>query len=197
MRAERRDIRRLLEQLTPQQWAQDSLCSGWTVRDLAAHLVGWDDVLLYRSRREHGIALFRFVVLYGTSFGSMTVVNRRIQRRTRHLDTAALAACFGVDDGADLKWLFDGTNPGAHLAEYVIHHQDIRWPLGMPRHPEPDRLIGALEGIRQLPGVRVHAWWRRRRETLEATDIDWRGGRGPVHRMPGESILMALAVRNA
>jgi uncharacterized protein (TIGR03083 family) len=195
MRAERGDIRRLLAQLTPEQWAWDSLCSGWTVRDLVAHLAGWDDVLLYRSRREHLAALFRFAALYASSLGSMNVVNRRIQRRTRHLDPASLASCFGVDDGADLKWLFDGTNPGAHLAEYVIHHQDIRVPLGLAGHPEPDRLRGALEGVRQLPGVRVHAWRRLRRETLEATDIDWRRGRGPVHRMSGEAILMSLAGR--
>ena len=32
-----------------------------------------------------------------------------------------------------LRWLFERSNPAGHLAEYVIHHQDIRRPLRMPR----------------------------------------------------------------
>jgi uncharacterized protein (TIGR03083 family) len=60
MRDERRDIRHLLAELTAAQWQQDSLCEGWSVRDLVAHLVGWDDVLLYRSRRGHINALLKF-----------------------------------------------------------------------------------------------------------------------------------------
>ncbi|MEY2569910.1 MAG: hypothetical protein QOE63_260 [Acidimicrobiaceae bacterium] len=195
MRAERRDVRRLLGELNAEQWLQQSLCAGWSVRDLVAHLVGWDDVLLYRSRREHVIALLRFAALYASSMASMNLVNRRLQRRTRHLDPTALAQRFGADDGADLRWLFDGTNPGAHLAEYVIHHQDIRWPLGLPGHAPPERLVAALHGITQLPGVRGPAWLRLRRVTLEATDVAWSRGRGPVQRMPGEAILMALAGR--
>jgi uncharacterized protein (TIGR03083 family) len=196
MREERRDIRRLLAELTPEQWAHSSLCSGWSVRDLVAHLVGWDDVLLYRSRREHLTALLRFGALYATSLASMNLVNRRLQRRTRHLDADALAHRFGAEDDGQLRWLFDGTNPGAHLAEYVIHNRDIRWPLGLPARTPADRLVAALDGVTQLPGVRVSAWRTLRRVRLDATDIDWARGRGPIERMTGEAILMSLAGRS-
>src|SRR5439155_3466447 len=96
MRDERRDIRRLLSQLTREQWQHDSLCRGWSVRDLAAHLVGWDDLLLYRTRREHVAALLRFSALYAGSLASMNLLNRRIQRRTRHLGADELARRFGA-----------------------------------------------------------------------------------------------------
>jgi uncharacterized protein (TIGR03083 family) len=197
MRAERREIRDLLGQLTPAQWRTASLCAGWTVRDVASHLVAWDELLLYRTRREHAVVLTRFVALYATSFASMKLLNHRLQRRTRHLDPDALARQFAADDGADLKWLFDGTNPGAHLAEYVIHHEDIRRPLGLRGTVPPDRLTAALEGVTQLPGLRVSAWWRLRRTRLEASDINWGRGRGQVQRTTGSAALIWLAGRAA
>jgi uncharacterized protein (TIGR03083 family) len=197
MRDERRDIRAFLATLTPEQWAAESLCAGWTVRDLVAHLVGWDDLLLYRSRREQLQALVRFAGLYAASFGSMRGVNRRIQRWCDGLGPTELLGRFGVDDGADLKWLFDGSNPGAHLAEYVVHHQDIRRPLGLAREIPEDRLVAALDGVTKLPGVRLAAWWKRRGRRWEATDVSWFAGRGPVTRAPGETILMVFAGRSS
>ena len=195
MRDERRDIRLLVQQLTPEQWEADSLCAGWTVRDVVAHLIGWDDLLLYRTRGEHVRAVLRFAALYVASGASMRVVNRRISSRTDHLATAELRARFGADDGADLRWLFDGSNPGAHLAEYVIHHRDILGPLGLHRRIRPDRLVGALDGVTKLPGVRLTAWLRLGRRRWKATDVDWSGGRGAVRFATGEDILLALAGR--
>jgi hypothetical protein len=61
----------------------------------------------------------------------------------------------------------------------------------------PDRLAAALWGVTQLPGVRVAAWWRLRRATLEASDVEWARGHGPVHRMTGGAALMKLAGRAA
>ena len=193
---ERRDLRRLLGELTPAQWQQESLCAGWTIGELVAHLIGWDDLLLYRSRREHLRALLRFVKLYGISFGSMTAVNRRIGAAVRDLTTPQqLMERFGTDDSPELKWLFDGTNTGGHLAEYVIHHQDVRRPLHLPREIPSDRLVGALHGVTQLPGVRGPAWRRLMKQRWEATDVAWSRGRGAVVRTSGEAILMTLAGR--
>ena len=67
MRDERRDIRQLVQGLTPEQWAQDSLCTGWTVREIVIHLLAWDELLIYRTRREHVRALARFIGEYATS----------------------------------------------------------------------------------------------------------------------------------
>jgi len=195
MRAERRDISRVLQSLTPEQWSAASLCDGWSVRDLVAHLVGWDEVLLYRSRREHVVALGKFIALYVGSLGSMRLVNRRIHRRTRHLDVDALRGEFGREDSDDLKWLFDGSNPGAHLAEYLIHRRDICWPLAIPCASPTDRVVAALDGLAQLPGVRLGARRHTRRQRVEATDATWARGRGHTRPMPAESILMLLAGR--
>ena len=195
MLEERRDLRELLGQLTPDQWRQPSLCAGWTVSGLVAHLVAWDDLLIYRSRREHLRALLGFGTLYARSLGRMTEVNRRLDARVSGLAPAELLQRFAADDSADLKWLFDGANPAAHLAEYVIHHQDIRRALDLPRAIPPDRLVAALQGVTQLPDVRVGAWRRLRQRRWTATDVDWARGRGPTAEAPGEEILMTLAGR--
>ncbi len=41
---ERRDLADLLETLTPDQWVQPSLCSGWAVRDVVAHVIGYEEI---------------------------------------------------------------------------------------------------------------------------------------------------------
>jgi hypothetical protein len=196
MREERQDIRASLERLTPDQWAARSLCPGWSVQDLAAHLLGWDDLLIYRSKREHLLALGRFLVLYLSCLGRMSVVNGRIGAGTGHLTPSEILGRFGANDGPDLKWLFDQSNPGAHLAEYVIHHRDLSRPLGLSHDIPNDRLVAALNGVTQLPGVRLGAWWRLGRHRWQATDVAWGRGRGPVVSATGEAILLTLAGRH-
>jgi uncharacterized protein (TIGR03083 family) len=192
---ERRQLRQLLEGLSPDQWQQPSLCAGWSVRDVVAHLVAWDNVLLYRSRREHRAAGLRFSKLYLGSWCSMGQLNRRLARTTEGLTPEQLTRQFGADDDDVLSWLFDGSNPGAHLAEYVIHDQDIRLPLDLPREIPPDHLRVALDGVTKLPGVRISTLRRLRQARWQASDIDWGRGRGPVKSLPAAAVLMALAGR--
>lgn len=162
MLEERRAIRALLATLTPEQWDTPSLCAEWTVRDLAAHLVAWDDLIVYRTPREHRRALVRFMWLYAVSLASMRRLNRRLNASLDGVSVGELVRRFGVEDDPRLRWLFDGSNPGAHYAEYVIHHEDIRRPLGLAREAPADRVAAAIEGARRLPGVRLQARRRRR-----------------------------------
>lgn len=195
MREERREIRRLLGQLSPNQWRAASLAGDWSVRDLVAHLVGWDDLLIYRTRCQHVRALIRFFALYAVSLASMDRVNRHLDARYRKLTPDELMDRFGADDTADLKWLFDGTNPGAHLAEYTIHRYDIALPLGLVTDTSASRMIAALNGVTKLPGLRVGARRLLFRRQFRATDLDWSRGRGRTFREPAVDILMVLAGR--
>lgn len=195
MRDERRQIRRLLERLSDDQWQAPSLCEGWTVRDVVAHLVAWDDLLLYRSRAEHHRVFVRFMTLYSLSLASMDRLNTRLDARVRDLSSSELLHCFAADDGPDLKWLFDGSNPGGHLCEYVIHHQDISGALGVPAEVPNDRMGAALDGLTKLPGVGLRARRSMLRHRWRATDLDWTAGRGPSIEAPAATILMTLAGR--
>jgi uncharacterized protein (TIGR03083 family) len=197
MRQERHELRALLKQVRSDQWDRPTPCADWTVRDLAAHLLAWDDLLLYRTPMEHLRALGRFVGLYARSLASMTRLNSHLARRNSALPPDEITGRFGADDGAGLKWLFDGSNPGAHLAEYVIHHQDLCRALGTAATIRPERLGASLDGLTQLPGVRIGAWRKLRTRCWQATDIAWSRGRGPIVSAPAEEILMILAGRSA
>ena len=40
--AERTELSALLSTLTPDQWATPSLCEGWSVKDVVAHMISYD-----------------------------------------------------------------------------------------------------------------------------------------------------------
>jgi uncharacterized protein (TIGR03083 family) len=79
------------------------------------------------------------------------------------------------------------------LVDGMIHQQDIRRPLGMPREIPHDRLRTTLRLA--LPAPTIGAFKRARGLTLVATDLDWSRGSGPEVRGPGEALLMAIAGR--
>ena len=77
----------------------------------------------------------------------------------------------------------------------MIHQQDIRRPLGLPRRIPDERLREALNFARTAPLIR--GAWRGRGVYLQATDLDWAAGYGPRVSGPGEALLMAMAGRAA
>jgi uncharacterized protein (TIGR03083 family) len=95
-----------------------------------------------------------------------------------HLEPQGLTAGFGGVIG-----LVDG----------LIHHQDIRRPLGLPREIPPERLLPTLQAALTAPLIR--GFWRVRGLRLVATDLEWSTGKGPEVRGPAESLLMAMAGR--
>jgi uncharacterized protein (TIGR03083 family) len=86
--------------------------------------------------------------------------------------------------------------PAESLVDHVIHHQDIRRPLGRPRVIPADRLVAALDvvpGLASFVGAKKRVGGLR----LVATDVDWSHGSGPEVRGTGEAILLAASGRPA
>lgn len=79
------------------------------------------------------------------------------------------------------------------LVDAVIHHQDMRRPLDMPRQIPAERLLCALPFAVTAPPLR--GFWHTRGVRLIATDLDWSRGKGPEARGPGEALLMVMAGR--
>lgn len=178
-RAERDDIADLLATLAPRRWQAPTLCTGWRVRDVVAHMVSYDHLdarglagRFVKGRIVHanevGVDEFR-----GYSIGEL------LEFFVRHRQPRGLTAGFG-----GMIALVDG----------LIHHQDIRRPLGLPRTVPEDRLRYVLE---RTPGnPRLGAYRRIRGLRLSATDLDWYHGRGAEISGPAESLLMAMAGRH-
>jgi len=179
-RGEREDFADLLDGLAPEQWAAPSLCAGWSVRDVAAHCVSFEGV------PPAGLAR-RFLL-------------GRLQ--TARINALAVDALADRSNGQIVDIFRANTEPhgltagfGGRIAltDNMIHQQDIRRPLGLPRTIPAERLRVALDFVRFAPTIRGE--WRARGVRLVATDLDWSHGRGPEVRGPGEALLMIMAGR--
>lgn len=176
---ERADFADFLETLTPQQWDAPSLCQGWAVRDVVAHVISYDELGWWGTVRR--FARGRFVLGKANDIGvaessrspGELIDLLRTYQRPRGV-TAARGGMIALLDG-------------------LIHQQDIRRPLGLPRQVPPDRVRAALRLSMQAPPIRAFA--RARGLALVATDVGWSRGSGPEVRGPGEAVLMAVAGR--
>lgn len=179
-RAERADLADFLTTLSPQDWAAPTLCSKWTVKDVVAHVISYEELgaagLLRRFAKGWVVRANEVGV---DDFAALTPQQLLAFLRD-HLTPKGLTAGFG-----GMIALVDGT----------IHHQDIRRSLGRPRAVPEDRLQRVL-GL--VPGnPRLGAGRRIRGLRLRANDIDWEHGRGPEVTGPGEALLMAMTGRPA
>ncbi|MGN5237341.1 MULTISPECIES: maleylpyruvate isomerase family mycothiol-dependent enzyme [unclassified Rhodococcus (in: high G+C Gram-positive bacteria)] len=175
--AERAELIELLRSLTPAQWAAPSLCEGWSVRDVAGHLT-IDAVPLHRYAlagllhpsadrlNEHYVVAARDVP-----------VDRLVDRLSASTSRSWMARYF----------------PRLCLADHLVHQQDIRRPLGLPRTIDPDRLRLVLD--HPDPFARPRRYIRELR--LIATDLEWERGDGPLVQGPGEALALAMVGRAA
>jgi uncharacterized protein (TIGR03083 family) len=179
-RDERRDLADLLAGLTPEQWDAPTLCTKWRVRDVVAHIVSFDHLgpVGLAGRFARGWFVPDQVNEVGVRDFAPLSTGELLATLTDRLRPAGLTAAFGGRIG-----LVDG----------LIHHQDIRRALGLPREVPAERLETALPFARVAPPIR--AFSRARGLRLVATDVDWASGRGPVVEGPAEPLLMAIAGR--
>jgi len=174
--AERRDLAALLGELSPDEWSLPSLCDGWRVRDVVAHLLYEDTAPL------------RYVYESIQARGSADKLNDLYVRRARRWSHDELLTRYRrtIDGGVARTSM-----PRVALADTVIHHQDIRRPLGRPRTIPQERLLSVLEHPDPFIGSRRIMRGLR----FEATDVPWSCGEGPVVRASGEALVMAVARR--
>lgn len=178
-RAERETFADLLAGLTPDQWAAPTLCSGWTVRDVAAHTIAY-----------LGQSLPRLVRNVTASKGDVDNLNARALDAMAGVEPSRLVALMRDSEPAGAGALYGGR---VALIECLVHQQDIRRPLGLTRAIPADALRASLTYARVSPVVRgARRTWGMR---LVATDIDWAAGRGAEIRGSGEALLLAMTGR--
>lgn len=179
-REERADLLALLETLDEQQWQSASLCEGWRVHDVVAHLLSYEELSTTALVKRFAAGWF---MTDRTNAVGLAEYGRRspdqlLAMLREHLTPSGLTAGMGGAIG---------------LTDALIHQQDIRRPLGLPRDVPTERLTPALRTALFAPVVRgITRVWD---VTLVATDLDWSFGRGPELRGPAESLLMVVAGR--
>lgn len=174
---ERRDLAAFLRTLGPEDWERPSLCERWRVRDVVAHLL-YDDLSPAAC------------VVAGFHSRSADDFNAYFVDACRDLPTSALVD--RLESSLDGGWM-RRLVPRICLADAVVHHQDIRRPLGRPRDIPAERLLSALR--HPDPLARPTRYTRGLR--FAATDLDWTQGDGPEVRGPAEALALAVVGRPA
>jgi uncharacterized protein (TIGR03083 family) len=179
-RDERIEFADFLAGLTPEQWDGPTLCKGWRVRDVAAHVVSFEGM----TPRELATRFLKGRLQMDRING--LGVSDLADRSPEQLITL-------LRDNAEPRGMGAGFGGRVALTDNMIHQQDIRRPMGLARTIPTERLCAALDFVRYSPTIR--GAWRARGVRLVATDSDWSYGKGPQVRGPGEALLMVMAGR--
>ena len=180
--AERRRIADLVESLTPEQLETPSLCAGWTVRQVAGHLLA--------AISKSPTPLLPLMVRSGFR---IHVANARLAELMAQRTPAELAQ--GLRDNAENAFRPPIVGYPGQLTDLQVHGQDMRRPLGLPSGLLLERVRTSLDF---LVGGRAVGFTPRRRVAglrFEATDLDWAAGAGPTVAGPAEAVMLALTGR--
>jgi uncharacterized protein (TIGR03083 family) len=115
--AERAALAADLDGLDDERWSTPSLCDGWSVRDVLAHMAA--------TAKISPLAFFPKLVGSGFSLSRMQEKDLAHERGTSASDTLAgfrdVVTSTKHPPGPTVTW----------LGETVVHAEDIRRPLGM------------------------------------------------------------------
>jgi len=178
--AERRALADDLEGISDEQWTTPSLCTGWSVHDVLAHVVATARMSPPRFIAAFAGSGFRFHRMAEKGIATEKSGGpARTLTSFRSLETATTAP-----PGPKESW----------LGEAIVHAEDIRRPLGIKRAYPLDAVTRTgtffagsqpiIGGKSRVAGV-----------TLKATDTDWSVGSGPLVEGPALALLMATAGR--
>jgi uncharacterized protein (TIGR03083 family) len=162
--AERRELAAVLGGLPPGAWDEPSLCDGWRVREVVAHLT-----MPFR----YSAARFAFEV--ARSRGNFNRMADRCARRDAAASAAELTAA--LRDNAEHPWKPPGGGLAGALTHDVIHGLDITVALGIERAVPADRLAVVLDSITSARSLKFFGA-RLAGIQLRATDTDWSFGSG-------------------
>ncbi|MGE5287050.1 MAG: maleylpyruvate isomerase family mycothiol-dependent enzyme [Micromonosporaceae bacterium] len=179
--AERRELAAMLTGLAERDWDSQTLCAGWRVREVVAHMT-----MPFRYSAA------RFVWEIVKARGDFNRMADRCARRDAAAAVGDLAAALG--DNATNPWKPPGGGFEGALTHDVIHGLDITVPLGIDRRvpeehlrivldtitgPKPLKLFGA-----DLSGIE-----------LRADDMEWSFGSGTPVSGHAQDLALVLCGR--
>lgn len=179
--AERRTFVEYLKSLPDDAWAHPSLCTGWTVRQVVAHVIALSELTLG--------AFLSGILANGFSIDRLN--DARMHRIADSSSNAQLLTRLDSRVGAR------GHPPGpvmTMLGEVIVHSEDVHRALnGYGTHPA-ERLTAALDFYKRSNLV-IPAKRRVEGLQLRATDAAWSSGAGPEVSGPLIALLMAVVGR--
>jgi uncharacterized protein (TIGR03083 family) len=182
--AERGALVDLFAGLADDQWAVPSLCPGWTVKHVLAHLV---------SALDSGFGLRLKATVAGR--GRAPAVIEALVRAYIDRPTAELVAAYG--DHVDSHFAPPGLGWRASLTDVMVHRMDAAVPLSIDPQRPPGSWRPVLDfltsGIPMLGSIRSG----RPKVSWRTTDLEWSSGSGPEVAGPADAVGITIAGRDA
>jgi uncharacterized protein (TIGR03083 family) len=180
--AERTDLAEVLAGLPAAKWDEPTLCAGWRVREVVAHIT-----MPFRYSRR------RFVLELARSRGKFNAMADRCARHDAAvMSPDELAAALGSN--ASHPWQPPGGGYEGALTHDVIHGLDITEALGLARRVPEDRLRVVLPNLAtpkalgffgvDLSGIE-----------LRASDTGWTFGSGTPLTGTAQDLALLLGGR--
>ena len=154
----------LLDELSEADWDTPSLCSGWRVREVVAHLtmpVRYSPESFQAELRECG--------------GDFTRLSNRVAFRDAALPTDVLVR--NLRDEVMHRWVPPGRGPIGALNHVMIHGLDIRVPLERCQELPEGTIRAVLDDLAE-GGTHTHFGVTLDGVRLRATDVEWSFGSG-------------------
>jgi uncharacterized protein (TIGR03083 family) len=180
--AQRGELAAVLNGLPASGWDEPTLCSGWRVREVVAHITM---PFRYSGRR--------FMLELAKSRGRFNDMADRVARR----DAARMSAAElteGVESNIGHPWRPPGGGFEGALAHDLIHGLDITVPLGLAQPVPEDRLRRILPASTTDRSV---AFFGADLTGIEfrARDLDWTLGSGAPLTGTAADLLLAVCGR--
>jgi uncharacterized protein (TIGR03083 family) len=163
-------------------WDAPSLCAGWTVRDVTAHMIATAEMTPPKFVGK----------MARNGFGFQRMVARDIAANRGDSPAAELEHLRAVRDRRTSP---PGPTP-SWLGETIVHAEDVRRPLGLARAYPTDALV-AVADFYQGSNLLIGTKSRIAGLALRATDADWSHGTGPTVEGPMLPLLLAMTGRTA
>jgi len=186
LRANDARLHAMASTLSAEDWAQPSLCDGWSNHDVLAHLVvGYSAAALAvtAEMRRHSWSFDRANAAMARSLAA--------SRTPKHL----------LDDFSRLtqrpRGLGRYSPPQLLLGDHITHELDILFALGREPAIPAEALVAVLNTQVSVPNPFVPAYRNSRGLRLLATDADWTHGQGPLVRGAAAELVSVLGNRPA
>ncbi|KGN34587.1 hypothetical protein N802_00370 [Knoellia sinensis KCTC 19936] len=191
---QRRRTANLLETLTAEQWDHPSLCDGWSVRHVAAHLTP----TMQQQRIRDAISfmashpkVLRAGSLNGIIHDSAVLLAAELSEaeiigRIRGMEGLRRHNAFVTERGS--------------LIDILVHGQDIALPLGLTLDMPAEAAAEAAERVWATRHTWLGVVFRNHSldpYRLTATDTDWSVGEGLDVRASAGALLLLMTGRTA
>ncbi len=165
-------------------WNRPSLCAGWTVKDVAAHML----VVPTMSKGR----VFRSFLGSGFNLDKMNA--KFVKQMTAEMSAADIATETRTSAGSHL--MPPGVKLPGVLTELAVHSSDISEGVGTPFGLPIENYVAALDHLKNVQPV-FGSKKRIAGLTLRATDAEWSTGSGPTIEGPAQQLLLAVAGRRS